>query len=126
MIHFFNNHTKLFGTSVSLFSVLMLFVAIFPALDNQENNAPLPGSRTLTPDEMAGKQVYISEGCVGCHSQQVRNVEVDKVWGSRPNIAADYATITRDNVWQNISTLMGTGRTGPDLTNIGVRQPSMD
>lgn len=126
MIHFFNNHTKLFGTSVSLFSVLLLFVAIFPALDNQENNAPLPGSRTLTPDEVAGKQVYISEGCVGCHSQQVRNVEVDKVWGSRPNIAADYATITRDNVWQNTSTLMGTGRTGPDLTNIGVRQPSMD
>ena len=64
MIQFFNNHTKLFGTSVSLFSVLMLFVAIFPALDNQENNAPLPGSRTLTPDEMAGKQVYISEGSV--------------------------------------------------------------
>jgi cytochrome c oxidase cbb3-type subunit II len=63
---------------------------------------------------------------VGCHSQQVRSVEIDKVWGSRPGIAADYARVARTSFWQNTATLMGTERTGPDLTNIGVRQPSQD
>jgi cytochrome c oxidase cbb3-type subunit II len=123
---FFNNHTKLFLVAAGLFMFLMLFVAIFPALENQNNNAPLPNFVELTADEMAGKKVFISEGCVGCHSQQVRNVDMDKMWGERPNIAADYAGITRTSFWQNTATLMGTERTGPDLTNIGVRQSSMD
>ncbi|CAH0994838.1 hypothetical protein EMA8858_00950 [Emticicia aquatica] len=123
---FFNDHKKLFTAAVVLFSILMIFVAIFPAIENQTNNASLPDSQPLTDDEMAGKLIYISEGCVGCHSQQVRNVDMDKTWGSRPNIAADYAGITRTSFLQNTATLMGTERTGPDLTNIGVRQPSLD
>jgi cytochrome c oxidase cbb3-type subunit 2 len=125
-MEFFNNHTKLFLSAAALFTLLMLFVAIFPAVENQNNNAPLPNNIALTDDEMAGKKVFISEGCVGCHSQQVRNVEMDKMWGDRPNIAADYAGITRTSFFQNTATLMGTERTGPDLTNIGVRQPSID
>ena len=50
---------------------------------------------------------------------------MDKVWGSRPGIAADYAGIKRTDFLRNTATLMGTERTGPDLTNIGVRQPSL-
>jgi cytochrome c oxidase cbb3-type subunit 2 len=69
---------------------------------------------------------YINNGCVACHSQQVRNVDMDKMWGKRPNIAADYAGSKRISFWINSATLMGTERTGPDLTNIGVRQPSKD
>lgn len=125
-MNFFNNHTKLFVAATALFCLLMLFVAIFPALNNQNDNAPLPNSVALTNEEFEGKKVYISEGCVGCHSQQVRNVEMDKVWGDRPNIAADYARIVRTSLLQNTATLMGTERTGPDLTNIGIRQASID
>lgn len=125
-MNFFNNHTKLFVAATALFCLLMLFVAIFPALNNQNNNAPLPNSVALTNEEFEGKKVYISEGCVGCHSQQVRNVEMDKVWGDRPNIAADYARSVRTSFLQNTATLMGTERTGPDLTNIGIRQASID
>ena len=51
---------------------------------------------------------------------------MDKMWGSRPSIAADYAGNKRISVWENTATLMGTERTGPDLTNVGVRQPSLD
>lgn len=125
-MNFFNNHTKLFVAATALFCLLMLFVAIFPALNNQNDNAPLPNSVALTNEEFEGKKVYISEGCVGCHSQQVRNVEMDKVWGDRPNIAADYARSVRTSFLQNTATLMGTERTGPDLTNIGIRQASID
>jgi cytochrome c oxidase cbb3-type subunit 2 len=49
---------------------------------------------------------------------------MDKAFGGRPSIAADYAAIGRTDFWTNTATLMGTERTGPDLTNIGNRQPS--
>lgn len=123
-MEYFNNHRNLFRTATLLFVALTLVVAIMPAIENQENNKPLPGSKELTADEMEGKKVYISNGCVACHSQQVRNVDMDKAYGDRPGIAADYAAIRRTDLWRNTATLMGTERTGPDLTNIGKRQPS--
>lgn len=122
----FNDHRKLFGAALLLFIALSFFVAILPAINNQNNNAPLPGSEALTGDALAGKHIFISEGCVACHSQQVRNVDMDNTWGSRPSLAADYANSTRMNWWMNTATLMGTERTGPDLTAIGTRLPAAD
>jgi len=122
---FFDNHKKLFRTALGLFVGLTIIVAILPAINNQENNAPLPNTVPLTTDEMAGKRSFIANGCVACHTQQVRNVDMDKMWGSRPGIAADYAGITRTDFWRNTATLMGTERTGPDLTNVGSRQSSL-
>ncbi|MDI9336962.1 MAG: cbb3-type cytochrome c oxidase subunit II [Alphaproteobacteria bacterium] len=125
-MNIFNDHKKLYPIAGLLFLCLTLMVVILPALDSQKNNAPLPGSKPLTALERQGKLIYISEGCVACHSQQVRNVAMDKIWGSRPGLAADYANIGRTSIWQNTATLMGTERTGPDLTDVGNRQPSQD
>src|SRR5690554_404201 len=122
---FFDNHKKLFGTALAFFVGLTILVAIIPAIKNQKNNAPLPGDEPLSRVEMLGKQSYIANGCVACHTQQVRNVDMDKVWGSRPGIAADYAKNTRMDLWRNTATLMGTERTGPDLIDVGNRQPSL-
>ncbi|MCC6684759.1 MAG: cytochrome c [Bacteroidia bacterium] len=124
-MEFFNNHRKLFGTAIGLFVGLTCIVAIIPAINNQNNNAPLPNTIPMSREAIAGKQVYIANGCVACHTQQVRNVDMDKSWGSRPGIAADYAGIKRTDFWRNTATLMGTERTGPDLTNIGSRQPAL-
>ena len=123
-MEFFDNHKKLFLTALGLFIGLTIIVAILPALNNQEYNAVLPNSVPLSEEAFLGKQSYIANGCVACHTQQVRNIDMDKVWGKRPGIAADYAGITRTDFWRNTATLMGTERTGPDLTNIGTRQPS--
>ncbi|QYM78656.1 cbb3-type cytochrome c oxidase subunit II [Horticoccus luteus] len=120
----FDNHRVLFGMVAGMFILLTLPVAIIPALENQKNFAPLPNSRALTAEEQAGKNLYIANGCVACHTQQVRNVRMDEPWGSRPSIAADYARIHRTDLWRNTATLMGSERTGPDLTDIGNRQPS--
>jgi cytochrome c oxidase cbb3-type subunit 2 len=120
----FNNHRKLFSTAFWFFAGLTFFVAILPAINNQENNAPLPEAIPLSKEAEAGKKVFIDNGCVACHTQQVRNVEMDKVWGQRPSMAADYAANTRTDFWRNTATLMGTERTGPDLTNVGTRQSS--
>lgn len=122
----FDNHKKLFGTATIFFVGLTLLVAIMPAIRNQENNQPLPDAVALSPDAQKGKALYISNGCVACHTQQVRNVDMDKMWGARPSLAADYADNHRIDVWRNTATLMGTERTGPDLTDIGNRQPSKD
>lgn len=124
-MNFFDNHKKLFGTALGMFVGLTIIVAVLPAINNQKNNAPLPNSVPLTADETAGKNIYIANGCVACHTQQVRNIDMDKTWGKRPSIAADYAGITRTDFWRNTATLMGTERTGPDLTDIGSRQPSL-
>jgi cytochrome c oxidase cbb3-type subunit 2 len=74
----------------------------------------------LTDQEERGKEVYISLGCIYCHSQQVRQDDfggdISRGWGRRASIPFDYA---REGV-----PLLGTMRTGPDLRNIGVRQPS--
>lgn len=125
-MEFFNNHTKLFWAAFLLFLGLTILVCIIPALNNQENNAPLPMAASLSEQAILGKAVYIENGCVSCHTQQVRNVDMDKVWGARPSVAADYADIHRTDFWRNTATVMGTERTGPDLTNIGTRQPSRD
>jgi len=124
-MEFFDNHKKLFLTALGLFVFLTLVVAIIPALNNQEYNAPLPNYVPLSKEAQLGKHSYIANGCVACHTQQVRNVDMDKIWGSRPGIAADYASNTRLDLLRNTATLMGTERTGPDLTNIGTRQPSL-
>lgn len=71
--------------------------------------------------ELEGRAVYISSGCVYCHSQQPRaaNSGPDGLrnWG-RPSTPGDYK--------YDYPHLLGTMRTGPDLFNIGVRQPSED
>ena len=122
----FDNHRKLFGTATLFFIILTILVAVMPAIRNQNNNAPLPDAMALSEDAVKGKAVFVANGCVACHTQQVRNVDMDKVWGSRPGIAADYAAVHRTDFWRNTATLMGTERTGPDLTDIGNRQPSKD
>ena len=122
----FDNHKRLYRSALGLFLVLTMGVAIMPAISNQKNNAPLPDAPVLSEEAAKGKALFVANGCVVCHTQQVRNVEMDKIWGGRPSIAADYAANHRTDVWRNTATLMGTERTGPDLTNVGARQPSRD
>ncbi len=70
----------------------------------------------------AGRELYRANGCIYCHSQQVRaadfGADLARGWGQRRSVSRDYI---RDK-----PVMLGTMRTGPDLTNIGVRQPSAD
>lgn len=75
-----------------------------------------------TPQQLAGRGVYMANGCVYCHSQQVRDPaftnDVDRGWGNR-------ATVPEDYVYDRPH-LLGTMRTGPDLINVGQRLPDVD
>ncbi|MEC5157160.1 cbb3-type cytochrome c oxidase subunit II [Chryseobacterium sp. MP_3.2] len=125
-MNFYSNHKLLFWSSLLFFAFLTLQIGILPALQNQTVFKPLPNAKPLTPEEKLGKALYVENGCIACHTQQVRSVDMDKVFGSRPNIPADYAANKRTDVWRNTANLLGSERTGPDLTNIGERQPSID
>ena len=93
----------------------------------QETVQPLSQAKDLTVAERSGLYTYIAEGCVACHTQQVRNIEMDAVWGDRPSLASDYYySKKRMDVWRQAPSLLGSERTGPDLTNVGKRQPSQD
>ena len=73
---------------------------------------PLPG------EAAQGRELYRSLGCNYCHTQQVRpegyGSDIDRGWGRRRTVSRDYI--------HDKTVLLGTMRTGPDLTNIGERQ----
>ena len=77
---------------------------------------------SLAGEAADGELVYAANGCMYCHSQQVRAEEFggdfQRGWGPRRTVARDYLGDRR--------IMLGTMRTGPDLANIGVRQPSSE
>lgn len=121
--NFHKNHKLLFGVVFWGFIFLSLLIAVFPALWVQQQNKPLPASEPMTKLERKGMKIFINEGCVYCHTQQVRPIEMDENWG-RPSAPGDYARINRPSIWRQTPAVLGSARTGPDLTNIGKRQPS--
>jgi cytochrome c oxidase cbb3-type subunit 2 len=89
-------------------------MAVWPGIEL--SNLPAgPGVEPLTALQSEGRDVYVANGCSYCHTQQVRPLAQDKVFG-RPSAPGDFKYQTPE--------LLGSERTGPDLTNIGVRQPS--
>ncbi len=126
MLNFHKDHQNLVNVALLVFVLLSMGVAVIPANELASSNAPLPTMVPLTPSERRGLEVYVSEGCAACHTQQVRNIEMDKVWGDRPSIPSDYHySKQRLDVWRQSPSLLGSERTGPDLTNIGKRQPGV-
>lgn len=75
-----------------------------------------------TAREARGRAVYIREGCIYCHTQQVRpegfGSDVARGWGSRGSLPADYV--------YDAPHLLGTLRTGPDLHDVGQRLQSLN
>ena len=71
-------------------------------------------------DAKQGREIYISQGCIYCHTQQVREKgyggDIKRGWGNRRSVPRDYIF---DHPHQ-----LGTMRTGPDLASIAARQPS--
>jgi cytochrome c oxidase cbb3-type subunit 2 len=126
MLNFHKEHKNLVLTAGVVFIALSIMVAIIPAFQMQETE-PLPYEKPLSVKQRKGLNIYVSENCMACHTQQVRNIEMDNIWGDRPSIPSDYFySKKRLDVWRQSPSLLGSERTGPDLTNIGKRQPSKD
>lgn len=121
---FHKDHRLLYGTAFAGFALLSTMVAIAPATWVQRHTSPVAGSRALTPLEQEGLRVYVAEGCSYCHTQQVRPLEQDTLRYGRASLPGDYARLAPLDGWRHAPRVLGTERTGPDLTNVGARQPS--
>jgi cytochrome c oxidase cbb3-type subunit II len=122
----FSTHTNLpllFSLISGGFLALTAVIAIAPATWVEAHNAPIAGSKPLTPEQQEGLRVYVSEGCPYCHTQQVRPLPEDSIFG-RPSAPGDYARLAPLGGLVQVPELLGTERTGPDLSNLAARQPS--
>ncbi len=126
MFNFQKDHKKLVTTAALVYVALSFLIAVMPAWQMKDIE-PLPHQPELSDAALRGLHIYVRENCMACHTQQVRNISMDKVWGDRPSMPSDYFySKQRLSVWQQSASLLGSERTGPDLTNIGQRQPGRD
>ena len=102
------------GGSTLVYAALAWTMGVWPGIALSKIPAG-PGVEPLTALQSEGREVYVANGCSYCHTQQVRPLDADKVFG-RPSAPGDFTYQTPE--------LLGSERTGPDLTNIGARQPS--
>ncbi|MBX6419759.1 MAG: cytochrome-c oxidase, cbb3-type subunit II [Nevskia sp.] len=86
-------------------------VEIVPLMHQNAVTQPLPGMHPRTPLEVAGRDVYLREGCYNCHSQMVRSL-AEEVLRYGP------AGQAGESVWDH-PFQWGSKRTGPDLSRIG-------
>ena len=107
------------GAMVSLAAATAALV-VLPYIQVRDIPPP-PGLKPYTEQQLRGRAIYVANGCVYCHSQQPRDrnlgPDAKRGWG-RPSVPGDYV--------YDKPHLLGTMRTGPDLFNIGARQPSKD
>jgi len=104
---------------ILLFAALM--IVVMPAIQLQGSGREPEGLEPYSEQAARGREVYVSLGCVYCHSQQPRDPSVapdgERGWGR--------AAVPGDFIYDSPH-LLGSMRTGPDLLNIGARQPSVD
>jgi cytochrome c oxidase cbb3-type subunit II len=109
---------KLVAGALVIIAFATMALVVTPYVQLKHVKAP-DALKPYNDSQARGRKVYMSMGCVYCHSQQPRDAKFapdDKRGWGRASTAADYAY---DQVH-----LLGSMRTGPDLFNIGARQPS--
>ena len=114
------NEVKLAAGAMVALGVATAALVVLPYIQVRDI-APPEGLKPYTSAELRGRAVYVANGCVYCHTQQPRdrNLGPDQArgWG-RASVPGDY--------YYDKPHLLGSMRTGPDLLNIGARQPSQD
>lgn len=112
-----NPKPRLFPGIVACFATSAVVALVVPSIQlsgldshfDQDTNQVYP----VKNDQ--GRDVYVAEGCIQCHSQQVRDpqngLDIERGWGGR-------RTVARDHVVES-TPLLGSSRMGPDLANVG-------
>jgi len=112
-----SRHAKLERNGVA-FLIAILFVSslggifeIAPLFTIQNTIEKVEGVRPYTPLELAGRDIYVREGCYACHSQMIRTLRSDVDRYGHFSLAAE-SMYDHPHQW-------GSKRTGPDLARIG-------
>jgi cytochrome c oxidase cbb3-type subunit 2 len=107
-------------TNVGLLIVLSLIVVIWgglaqivPLFFQKSTTTPVDGLKPYTALQLEGRDLYIREGCVSCHSQMVRPFRAETERYGHYSVAGEFI-YDRPFLW-------GSKRTGPDLHRVGGR-----
>jgi len=106
--------------SVGLMIILTLLtisvgglVEIVPLFNMKSTTTPVEGLKPYDPVRLAGRDIYIREGCYNCHSQMIRPFRAETERYGHYSVAGEYVY---DHPFQ-----WGSKRTGPDLHRVGGR-----
>lgn len=118
-----DSHRKLEGMGFT-FSVLTFlaiavgsFIEIYPTLSLNRYLNPNVLTDPYTPLELAGRDLYVREGCYTCHSQQIRPLAAEVL---RYGKASTVEESMYDHPFQ-----WGSKRIGPDLARVGKKYPNL-
>jgi cytochrome c oxidase cbb3-type subunit 2 len=107
-------------SNVGILIVLSLVVVIWgglaqivPLFFQKSTTTPVDGLEPYAPLQLAGRDLYIREGCVSCHSQMVRPFRAETERYGHYSVAGEFI-YDRPFLW-------GSKRTGPDLHRVGGR-----
>ncbi|MBL28234.1 MAG: cytochrome-c oxidase, cbb3-type subunit II [Rhodospirillaceae bacterium] len=104
-------HTIPFVLAIIFVAGIGGIVEIAPLFTIGETVEEAPDMRVYTPLELAGRNIYIREGCYACHSQMIRTLR-DEVERYGPYSLAVESQYDHPMLW-------GSKRTGPDLARVG-------
>ncbi|MCM8730397.1 cytochrome-c oxidase, cbb3-type subunit II [Hephaestia sp. GCM10023244] len=113
----FRTHYRLERKSMVLAIAIMVvasiggLIEIAPLFTIDETVETDPNMRVYTPLELAGRNIYMREGCYACHSQMIRTLQ-DEVERYGPHSLAVESKYDHPMLW-------GSKRTGPDLARLG-------
>ncbi len=107
-------------TKVGVLIVLSLVVVLWgglaqivPLFFQKSTTEPVDGLKPYTALQLEGRDIYIREGCVGCHSQMIRPFRAETERYGHYSVAGEFI-YDRPFLW-------GSKRTGPDLHRVGER-----
>jgi len=86
-------------------------VEIVPLFFQRTTTTPIEGVKPLTPLQLAGRDIYLREGCYNCHSQMIRPMQAETLRYGHYSVAGEFVY---DHPFQ-----WGSKRTGPDLHRAG-------
>ena len=110
-------HEKIETSNFLMIVLILLAVAvgglveIVPLFFQRSTTQPVEGLKPYTPLQLAGRDVYIREGCYNCHSQMVRPFRAEALRYGQLSVAGEFVY---DYPFQ-----WGSKRTGPDLHRVG-------
>ena len=111
---------KILEKNINLMAIFIVIVIsiggaveILPLIFSSDARTPIEGIEPYPPLQLAGREIYIREGCYGCHSQMIRPFRSEtERYG--PYSVAGESVYDRPFQW-------GSKRTGPDLARVGGR-----
>lgn len=104
------------GLMIVLILIVLLFgglVEIVPLFFQKSTTQPVAGLKPYTALQLAGRDIYIREGCYNCHSQMIRPFRAETLRYGHYSMAGEFVY---DHTFQ-----WGSKRTGPDLARVGGR-----